>query len=407
VLLKSGEKTTDQGGVEREALMTRTWICALGLAAVACSGGDPHPAASFRGLGSLEGEVGQSAAIGISGDGRVVVGWSRGATSGTQAFRWSSDGMRALAGPRDGESSVAHDASSDGSVIVGHVRSDSTRVEAFRWTAASGIVGLGDLPGGRFDSKARAVSADGSVVVGTSDSASGLEAFQWTRSAGMVGLGDLPGGRFQSQANAVSADGAVVVGSSLSRSGVEAFRWTRTGIVGLGDLPGGRPPSAFKSRAYAVSSDGGVVVGSGTTPVGEESFRWSPDGGMALLGHIDGGAVHAVWAWLEGTPLRRISAGRGYSFSVAHGVTPGGARVVGWTAWPRSVGSATSLDSEATLWDSQQGMRRLRDALEELGLDLDGWTLTSARAISDDGRSIVGTGRSPSGRKEGWIATLP
>ena len=39
--------------------------------------------------------------------------------------------------------------------------------EAFRWTQATGMVGLGDLPGGSFNSIAWGVSADGSVVVGT------------------------------------------------------------------------------------------------------------------------------------------------------------------------------------------------------------------------------------------------
>ena len=56
---------------------------------------------------------------------------------------------------------------------------------------------LGSLPsGGIFYSDAADVSADGSVVVGGSFSASGREAFRWTASTGMVGLGDLPDGDF-------------------------------------------------------------------------------------------------------------------------------------------------------------------------------------------------------------------
>ncbi|MCH7603849.1 MAG: HAF repeat/PEP-CTERM domain-containing protein, partial [Planctomycetes bacterium] len=99
--------------------------------------------------------------------------------------------------------------------------------------------GLGDLPGGSFESLAFAVSADGSVVVGDSISASGFEAFRWTSGGGMISLGDLPGGFFDSSASGVSADGSVVVGHSASASGNEAFRWTSGGgMVGLGDLPG-------------------------------------------------------------------------------------------------------------------------------------------------------------------------
>jgi probable HAF family extracellular repeat protein len=90
---------------------------------------------------------------------------------------------------------------------------------------AAKFLGLGDLAGGSFSSNAFAVSADGSVVVGGSQSASGSEAFRWTSGGGMVGLGDLAEGSFFSSANGVSADGSVVVGGGSSAAGGEAFRW--------------------------------------------------------------------------------------------------------------------------------------------------------------------------------------
>ncbi|PHQ88682.1 MAG: HAF repeat/PEP-CTERM domain-containing protein, partial [Sulfurimonas sp.] len=70
--------------------------------------------------------------------------------------------------------------------------------------AESELVGLGDLAGGSFFSRAFSVSSDGSVVVGESTSASGLEAFRWTQTGGIVGLGDLTGGSFFSRARDVS-----------------------------------------------------------------------------------------------------------------------------------------------------------------------------------------------------------
>src|SRR5262249_39285256 len=86
--------------------------------------------------------------------------------------------------------------------------------EAVRWIGASDPQRLGDLgldPNGETrQSVATAVSADGSVIVGYSTSPSGYQAFRWA--SGMVGLGDVPGGTFGSAANAVSADGSVVVG---------------------------------------------------------------------------------------------------------------------------------------------------------------------------------------------------
>jgi len=67
--------------------------------------------------------------------------------------------------------------------------------------------GLGDLSGGINTSEARNISADGSTVIGRSESDLGLEAFVWTSSSGMRGLGDLPGGEFWSDAHGVSAWG--------------------------------------------------------------------------------------------------------------------------------------------------------------------------------------------------------
>mgnify|MGYP006193284809 CR=1 FL=1 len=197
---------------------------------------------------------------------------------------------------------------------------------AFQAQAAS-FQGLGGLPGS-FSSSATGVSADGSVVVGSSTRTPmwTTEAFRWTQATGMVGLGDLPGGSFYSDANGVSADGSVVVGISNIGNGSEAFRWTQaTGMVGLGVLPGGY----FSSSALGVSADGSVVVG--------------------------------------------------YSDS----------------------------ENEAFIWNSTQGMRSLKQVLtNDYGLNLNGWDLTSANAISADGLTIVGFGTNPLGQSEAWIARL-
>jgi probable HAF family extracellular repeat protein len=96
--------------------------------------------------------------------------------------------------------------------------------EAFRWTAGGGMIGLGDLPGGVFSSSADGVSSDGSVVVGSSNSAFGGEAFRWTAGDGMVGMGVLPGDN-ASHAMAPSANGSVIVGTSNQK----AFLWTASG----------------------------------------------------------------------------------------------------------------------------------------------------------------------------------
>ena len=178
-----------------------------------------------------------------------------------------------------GVNSSAADVSADGSVVVGN--SDGP----FRWTAAAGMVGLGDLPGGGTESYASGASADGSVVVGRGSSASGLEAFRWTAASGMVGLGELPGGLFESRANGVSADGSVIVGFSSTASGREAILWTSAGgMMGIGFLPG-HLPAVAQSEAFDVSADGSVVVGRSRTDdiSANEAFVWTQDNGMQSL----------------------------------------------------------------------------------------------------------------------------
>ncbi len=234
-----------------------------------------------------------------------------GARAGTDA---SFQGLGDLAGGAFG--SFAFAVSGNGLVVVGSSQSASG-LEAFRWTAAGGMVGLGDLPGGEFLSGAGEVSFDGAVVVGGSSSTnSGIgqfEAYRWTAAGGMVGLGDLPQSQFRSTAFGVSANGAVVVGQGASLAAgmnrTEAFRWTAaSGMVAMGDLPGG----VFWSMATAVSADGATIVGAGATDIGFEPFKWTADGGLVRLGD-------PVGNYFPGTPFD-ISAdastvvGRGTDF---------------------------------------------------------------------------------------------
>jgi probable HAF family extracellular repeat protein len=191
-----------------------------------------------------------------------------------------------------GIAGVARDASFDGSVIVGarlnRLTDDS---EAFRWTASTGAVTLGDLPGEPFSSEFRGVSADGSVAVGRGNfnlrpgnPATG-EAVRWTEATGMVGLGDLPGGIFLSQATAVSADGSVVAGLSQGGPTYNAFIWTQAmGMV---------PLSTRESSAVGISANGRVVVGQDPST---EPFRWTQETGMVGLGHLPGAHTSAALA---------------------------------------------------------------------------------------------------------------
>ena len=59
---------------------------------------------------------------------------------------------------------------------------------------------LGNAVGGVFSSQVRSISHDGSTTVGNGVNASGREATRWTTADGLEGLGDLPGGSFDSAA---------------------------------------------------------------------------------------------------------------------------------------------------------------------------------------------------------------
>jgi probable HAF family extracellular repeat protein len=234
------------------------------------------------------------------------------------------------------------------------------------------MTSLGDLATSWTNSHAFGISRDGSTIVGNlSDGDS--QAFRWTAADGVVGLGDLPGGTINSGAFGVSGDGSTIVGYGIGTTGQQAFRWTASGgMVGIGDLPGG----AFRSVARAVSNDGATVVGQATSASGSEAFRWTAGGGMAGLGDLPGGTFE----------------------SIAFAVSADGSRVVGY--------SNSGTNDNAFLWDSLLGMRRLSDVLEAGGVDLGGWALRSAHAMSSNGRFIAGYANNPQGNVEAFLADL-
>jgi len=327
-------------------------------------------AATFTPLGGLSSEFFiESKALGISGNGSVVVGYSdSNLPTGTvrEAFYWTKNGgMTGLGDLNGGEFySVANAASSDGSVIVGEARSSTGEV-AFRWTSATGMSGFGSR------SSANDVSADGSVVVGWKEGLSNFEAFRWTEGTGMVGLGTV-NGAVQSLAEAVSADGQTVVG----RTDTEGFRWTAaTGMSGLGDLGGSLPYPV--SEAYGISANGSVIVGGARNAIdSDEAFRWNEIGGMEGLGILPG-----------------------QDFNAAADASADGSIIVGLP------GNFTG--GEASIWDESSGLRSVQAVLEsDFNLDLTGWVLIAATAISDDGNIIVGFGTNPDGLTEGWVVNL-
>ena len=63
--------------------------------------------------------------------------------------------------------------------------------------------------------------------------------------------------------------------------------------------------------------------------------------------------------------------------------------------------------NEAFIWDEAHGMRTVRSLLESQGVNLGGWSLSEVTGLSADGSTIVGNGRDPQGKAEGWIVVIP
>jgi probable HAF family extracellular repeat protein len=317
--------------------------------------------------------------------------------------------------------------------------------------------GLGDLPGGGFDSRAFGISDDGSTVVGESEVGQRTEAFRWTRNGGMQGLGQYPGGDSYSTGWDVSADGSVVVGQARVGAPWLPFRWTaETGMIALESL---NPSPGAEARA--VSADGTVIAGQSFSSLGLEPALWIGDAppiglghapigqnngyangisadGKAVAGFIQVGTGFQAYRWTAETghvSLGQLSPNQ--TWSAAYDISADGRVVVGmsntansaigfrWTAEtgmvslgdPTEIAFAVSGDGAviagkriggAFIWTAETGALDFRQVLLDAGVtELTDWYLYEVNAISADGRTFTGSGINPQGQREAWIATIP
>lgn len=320
--------------------------------------------------------------------------------------------------PGGSTSSVARAVSADGSVIV-RSRVVAEGTEAFRWTEKTGMVGLGDLEGGPLESIARAVSADGLIAVGSVHTGVS-RAGQWTRFGSPIQLPEFTGGGIGgARASGVSADGSLIAGYDAGPNGTEAYRLDGSIVEPLGDLEGGD----FRSLAFGISADGSTVVGWSRSAAGSEPFRWRA-GVMIGLGTLDGGSVFGeacaasadgsvVVGWSDSAdglqafrsvddgPMEGLGDLAGGPFDSRALDVRDDGRVI--VGWGR-----TERGREALWWTEADGPRRLHAVAEERGVLIpDGWLLSQATGLSADGRTVVGFGTNPQGDTEAWRLVLP
>lgn len=250
--------------------------------------------------------------------------------------------------------------SSDGGSVVGNLGT-----KPFRWTQPDGLRTIEGLPE-EYLFTATAVSGDGNVVV--IDAQPGFthgdlwpishvplgNAHTWSESTGLSELRQLAGDQY-SHAAAASHDGNTVVGTSIGippeqRQTGRAVRWAGGEVIELNSLE-----HYSQSSANDVSADGEFVVGT-------------------AFSDLDLSAPKYFGPLPYDYPNRQIEA-----------------------------------RSRAVLWNGDSDVFDLYDLLVNrygLGAQLEGWKLTSASHISDNGLVIAGIGLDPSGNRTVWVANL-
>jgi uncharacterized membrane protein len=258
---------------------------------------------------------GASSATGISADGQVIVGGSFFEPDGGDAVAWSAPSYSVNPFVDDGGAAAA---SADGSIIAGTRFFTGGQSQPYRWTEVGGAIDI--APRGWY-SVATGLSHDGSVIVGNVDGGSLAKGFRWTSVTGAVLLEDLSGGLDYSQARAVSGDGSVVVGfSSSDRSfNGEAVTWDASGVHQLFD-----GPVEFTGTATGVSYDGSVIVGQQEAG----AFIWDANNGLRNLQSVLSSRGVDMTGWMLSEATGISSDGRTI---IGIGTNPLG-QTEGWVA---------------------------------------------------------------------------
>jgi hypothetical protein len=325
--------------------------------------------ASFQGIGLGTVEV-------MSGDGSTVGGGASIWTSGSGARLVTNEVGSHMAG-----------LSYDGKLAIG---TSIARGQTFISSQAGPAEYIAN-PANVTDGFASGISSDGKTALAdfrnqpTFDGGTGTY-FLSTQTKSWTKIDPLP---FAS-ATALSPDGKTVLGHLYSSNGtLEGVKWTQdTGLQQLptptddenGNVINGNG-GVIRVTPTDVSTNGDVVVGSIDAGLSfHRAFRWTVDGGMTLLSPIPG---------------------VGGNFASA--MTPDGRFIVGGEGYARFGGDGNA----AFIWDRVTAQsERVSDVLAGLGVDLGGWRLSGASAISDDGAFIAGTGLDPQGNTRAWIANL-
>jgi hypothetical protein len=219
------------------------------------------------------------------------------------------------------------------------------------------------------------------VIIGGSISPQGVHAFRWTRTAGLVDLGQLPGAQGNTVPVSLSGDGSVIIGTSRN---LVAFRWTQNGGI--------QPIDGLSGNSYpSVTRDGRAVFGGTAKPFDPNApaygdpVRWTePQGAVDLA-----------------NSLQRYAGLGAATVASADGSVAAGVQLLGGNAY-----------GPVWVWNARDGMKSLLYRLVQDGVNpqlLSGMAANGAFGLqmSDDGRTIAGTGVNLSNSPFGWVVHLP
>ena len=173
---------------------------------------------------------------------------------------------------------------------------------------------LGVLPG---DSSSTANGTTGAVTVGESFTSSTARAFVHSQSA-MMPLPTIAGGPNAFGARAISADGSTIVGYATApgEQSPRAVAWKQVaGVWTINDL--GRLPGGTGAELEAANADGTVLVGNALEflALDPQAVVWTQSGGLRTLASILTGAGINLTGW---------------DLQYATGISADGTKVVGW-----------------------------------------------------------------------------
>ncbi|MCA9277999.1 MAG: hypothetical protein H6815_04335 [Phycisphaeraceae bacterium] len=199
----------------------------------------------------------------------------------------------------------------------------------------------------------------------------------WEATAGTSFVSEYPVGMVQAYVADFNAPGTMGVGNSFGSNGQQAVRWTASGgFEPLGDAPGG----TFNSALISLDANGWRAAGTATPESNKPTAAvWDPKDGWTVVGLLNPAD--------SGSDLRIDDSGMVGVGQSGYGSNP----------LPNAI-----------MWTVRDGLLSFQEVLEqEYGLDLGGWHLTGAQAISASGQYVAGEGRNPQGEIQLWFAYIP